>query len=99
MLFFLLVLGEWELFYIFGDVGKFLCMLEGIVCLDVFVMCDGVLKILFVVGIDRVMCDKVEIIFFWIELNEIFLKGLVIDVIIRLLFVDGDLVFVFVIFK
>ncbi len=95
----LLVSSDRELLHTFGDAGRFLRTPEGIARLDVTGMCDGALKIPLAAGIDRVMRDKVELTFSRIELNEFPAKGLVVDVRIKPLIVDGEPTFALVIFK
>lgn len=95
----LLVSTDRELLHTFGDAGRFLRTPEGLARLDVTGMCDSALKIPLSAGIDRVMRDKVELTFSRIELNEIPTKGLVVDLRIKPLIVDGDPAFALVIFN
>lgn len=95
----LLVSGERELLHTFGDAGRFLRTPEGVARLDVTGMCDSALKIPLAAGIDRAMRDKAELTFSRIELNAVPEKGLVLDVSIKPLIVDGDPAFALVIFK
>lgn len=95
----LLVSGERELLHTFGDAGRFLRTPEGVARLDVTEMCDSALKIPLAAGIDRAMRDKAEITFSRVELNAVPEKGLVLDVCIKPLMIDGDSAFALVIFK
>jgi two-component system, chemotaxis family, CheB/CheR fusion protein len=95
----LLVSGDRELLHTFGDAGRFLRTPEGVAGLDVTGMCDSALKIPLAAGIDRVMRDKVELTFSRIELNAVPQKGLILDVRIKPLMIDGEATFALVILK
>jgi len=95
----LLVSSERELLHTFGEAGRFLRTPEGIARLDVTGMCDPALRTPLAAGIDRAMRDKSELTFSRIELGAFPEKGLILDVTIKPLVVDGEVTFALVIFK
>lgn len=86
----LLLSEERELLHSFGDARRFLRPPEGVIHLDAANMVDPALKTPIIAGLERALRDRKPMTFSRVTLEEFPEKGMVVDLTVRPLSLEGD---------